>query len=104
MFVCVQLFSEMLMEDRSRQDLGEIRDLAKRLAMSFGIDLHRVRKPMVALHMQVTHASLTNTYTPAPSGYHSVYLILIVLSYSCEYSFSAFRGNHSSVNVKETNT
>ncbi|XP_041800213.1 cohesin subunit SA-1 [Chelmon rostratus] len=46
-----QLFSEMLMEDRSRQDLGEIRDLAKRLAMSFGIDLHRVRKPMVALHM-----------------------------------------------------
>ncbi|KAL7394810.1 hypothetical protein ABVT39_004701 [Epinephelus coioides] len=46
-----QLFSEMLTEDRSRQDLGEIRDLAKRLAMSFGIDLHRVRKPLVALHM-----------------------------------------------------
>uniref|UniRef100_UPI0037E9BAFF cohesin subunit SA-1-like n=1 Tax=Semicossyphus pulcher TaxID=241346 RepID=UPI0037E9BAFF len=45
-----QLFSEMLTEDHSRQDLGEIRDLAKRLAMSFGIDLHRVRKPMVALH------------------------------------------------------
>ncbi|XP_042349536.1 cohesin subunit SA-2 [Plectropomus leopardus] len=46
-----QLFSEMLMEDHSRQDLREIRDLAKRLAMSFGIDLHRVRKPLVALHM-----------------------------------------------------
>ncbi|KAF1384988.1 hypothetical protein PFLUV_G00125940 [Perca fluviatilis] len=46
-----QLFSEMLTEDHSRQDLGEIRDLAKRLAMSFGIDLHRVRKPLVALHM-----------------------------------------------------
>ncbi|XP_076595594.1 cohesin subunit SA-2 [Chaetodon auriga] len=46
-----QLFSEMLMEDHSRQDLAEIRDLAKRLAMSFGIDLHRVRKPLVALHM-----------------------------------------------------
>ncbi|XP_070769672.1 cohesin subunit SA-1-like [Enoplosus armatus] len=45
-----QLFSEMLTEDHSRQDLGEIRDLAKRLAMSFGIDLHRVRKPLVALH------------------------------------------------------
>ncbi|XP_078117464.1 cohesin subunit SA-2 [Sander vitreus] len=46
-----QLFSEMLTEDHSRQDLGGIRDLAKRLAMSFGIDLHRVRKPLVALHM-----------------------------------------------------
>ncbi|XP_039975563.1 cohesin subunit SA-1 [Xiphias gladius] len=46
-----QLFSEMLTEDHSRQDLREIRDLAKRLAMSFGIDLHRVRKPLVALHM-----------------------------------------------------
>ncbi|XP_044218839.1 cohesin subunit SA-1 [Thunnus albacares] len=45
-----QLFSEMLTEDLSRQDLGEIRDLAKRLAMSFGIDLHRIRKPLVALH------------------------------------------------------
>ncbi|XP_022615887.1 cohesin subunit SA-2-like [Seriola dumerili] len=46
-----QLFSEMLTEDHSRQDLNEIRDLAKRLAMSFGVDLHRVRKPLVALHM-----------------------------------------------------
>ncbi|CAK6964961.1 cohesin subunit SA-2 [Scomber scombrus] len=45
-----QLFSEMLTEDLSMQDLGEIRDLAKKLAMSFGIDLHRVRKPLVALH------------------------------------------------------
>ncbi|XP_059203008.1 cohesin subunit SA-2 isoform X2 [Centropristis striata] len=46
-----QLFSEMLTEDHSRKDLAEIRDLAKRLAMSFGIDLHRVRRPLVALHM-----------------------------------------------------
>ncbi|XP_068448835.1 cohesin subunit SA-1-like isoform X2 [Clinocottus analis] len=45
-----QLFSEMLTEDHSRQDLIEIRDLAKRLAMSFGINLNRVRKPLVALH------------------------------------------------------
>ncbi|XP_008293622.1 cohesin subunit SA-1 [Stegastes partitus] len=45
-----QLFSEMLTDNRSRQDLSEIRDLAKRLAMSFGIDLHRVRKPLLALH------------------------------------------------------
>uniref|UniRef100_UPI003AB0B83D cohesin subunit SA-2-like n=1 Tax=Centroberyx gerrardi TaxID=166262 RepID=UPI003AB0B83D len=46
-----QLFSEMISEDGSGQELGEIRDLAKRLAMSFGIDLHRVRKPLMALHM-----------------------------------------------------
>ncbi|KAJ0049771.1 hypothetical protein NL108_003532, partial [Boleophthalmus pectinirostris] len=46
-----QLFSEMLMEARSKQDMSEIRDLAKRLAMSFGIDLHHARKPLVALHM-----------------------------------------------------
>lgn len=71
----------MLTEDHSRQDLGEIRDLAKRLAMSFGIDLHRVRKPLVALHTQVTHMSLTNTYRPALSGYHAVYSILILLFY-----------------------
>lgn len=51
MFVYVQLFSEMLTEEHSRQDLGEIRDLAKRLAMSFGINLNRVRKPLVALHV-----------------------------------------------------
>ncbi|XP_034399362.1 cohesin subunit SA-1 [Cyclopterus lumpus] len=47
-----QLFSEMLTEDRSRQDLSEIRDLAKRLAMSFGINLNRARKPLVALHTE----------------------------------------------------
>ncbi|XP_061581993.1 cohesin subunit SA-2 [Cololabis saira] len=46
-----QLFSEMLTEDRSHQDPTEIRELAKKFAMSFGIDLHRVRKPIVALHM-----------------------------------------------------
>jgi len=57
MSVCVQLFSEMLTEDHSQQDLSEIRDLAKRLAMSFGINLHRVRKPLVALHMSVTRFS-----------------------------------------------
>ncbi|KAG7518889.1 cohesin subunit SA-1-like [Solea senegalensis] len=45
-----QLFSEMLTEVYITQDLIEIRDVGKRLAMSFGIDLQRVRKPMVALH------------------------------------------------------
>lgn len=53
--LCAQLYSEMLTEDRSKQNLTEIRALAKRHAMSFGIDLHRARKPVVALHMSVTH-------------------------------------------------
>ena len=65
MFVCAQVFSEMLTEDHSQQDLSEIRELAKKLAMSFGIDLHRVRKPLMALHMYEahTHTSLTHTHT-----------------------------------------
>ncbi|XP_029369113.1 cohesin subunit SA-2 [Echeneis naucrates] len=50
-----QLFSEMLTEDHSRRDLNEIRDLAKRLAMSFGTDLQCIRKPLVALHTDGIH-------------------------------------------------
>ncbi|XP_024859964.1 cohesin subunit SA-1 [Kryptolebias marmoratus] len=46
-----QLFSEMLTDGQNQQDLSDIRDLAKKLAMSFGIDLHRVRKPLVSLHL-----------------------------------------------------
>ncbi|XP_068596763.1 cohesin subunit SA-1-like [Brachionichthys hirsutus] len=46
-----QMFSEIPAEDRSRQNLYEINDLAKRLAMNFGVDLHHVRRPLVALHM-----------------------------------------------------
>lgn len=41
----------MLPEDHNGQGLAEIRDLAKRLAMSFGVDLSRVRQPLKALHM-----------------------------------------------------
>lgn len=51
LFVCFQFFTEMLTEDHNRQGLTEIRDLAKRLAMSFGVDLNRVRRPLMALHM-----------------------------------------------------
>lgn len=51
LFVCFQLFSEMVSEDHNGQGLAEIRDLAKRLAMSFGVDLNRVRQPLMALHM-----------------------------------------------------
>lgn len=55
MCVC-QLFSALAPECvGGGQEFGEIRELAKRLAMSFGIDLHRVRKPLVSLHMSVTH-------------------------------------------------
>lgn len=43
----------MLTDDPSQQDPTEIRDLAKKLAMTFGIDLHRIRKPLVALHLSV---------------------------------------------------
>ncbi|CAL8262557.1 unnamed protein product [Lota lota] len=45
-----QLFSEALSTDSSREELGRIRDLAKKLALSFGIDLLRIRKPLVSLH------------------------------------------------------
>lgn len=45
----------MLTEDHNMEGPGEIRDLAKRFAMSFGVDLNRVREPVVALHMQVAH-------------------------------------------------
>ncbi|XP_068182509.1 cohesin subunit SA-3-like [Antennarius striatus] len=46
-----QLFSEVLAEERSSQNLIEISNLAKKLAMSFGVDLQHIRKPLVALHM-----------------------------------------------------
>ncbi|CAB1337489.1 unnamed protein product, partial [Coregonus sp. 'balchen'] len=47
-----QLFSALAPESvGGGQEFGEIRELAKRLAMSFGIDLHRIRKPLVSLHM-----------------------------------------------------
>ncbi|XP_076005196.1 cohesin subunit SA-1 [Genypterus blacodes] len=46
-----QMFSEMLLEEYSSEDLAEIRDLAKRLAMSFGIVLQPVSKLLVTLHM-----------------------------------------------------
>lgn len=45
------MFSEMLTEEPKNRDLCEIIDLAKKLAMSFGVDLYRVREPLVALHM-----------------------------------------------------
>ncbi|XP_017162670.1 cohesin subunit SA-1 isoform X2 [Poecilia reticulata] len=46
-----QLFSEMLTEGHDQQDFTEIRELARKLAMSFGVDLRRSRKQLVALHL-----------------------------------------------------
>lgn len=51
----------MLTEGHNQQDFTEIRDLARKLAMSFGVDLNRSRKQLVALHLLVAHFS--NTYT-----------------------------------------
>ncbi|CAL8357734.1 unnamed protein product [Merluccius merluccius] len=45
-----QLFLEVVSTGSSREELSGIRDLAKKLALSFGIDLLRIRKPLVSLH------------------------------------------------------
>uniref|UniRef100_A0AAQ4RGY4 Cohesin subunit SA n=1 Tax=Gasterosteus aculeatus aculeatus TaxID=481459 RepID=A0AAQ4RGY4_GASAC len=44
-----QMFSEMLAEEPSQQDVGAIRNLAKRLAMSFGVDLRRLLSGVASL-------------------------------------------------------
>lgn len=49
--LCFQSFLDMLIDGQTRKGLAEIKDLAKRLAISFGVDLNRVRKPLMALHM-----------------------------------------------------
>nr|XP_061793062.1 cohesin subunit SA-1-like [Nerophis lumbriciformis] len=46
-----QLYSEMLTEELSRRDTDEIRDLARKLTMTFGNDLQQAHKPLLALHM-----------------------------------------------------
>ncbi|XP_030621225.1 cohesin subunit SA-1 [Chanos chanos] len=37
-------------EQHHAEEMKEIKELAKRLSMSFGINLHRIRKPLLALH------------------------------------------------------
>ncbi|KAI4871356.1 hypothetical protein NFI96_026581 [Prochilodus magdalenae] len=49
--MCLSLFSSLGDEQRN-EEMREIRDLAKRLAASFGINLQHVRKPLLALHQQ----------------------------------------------------
>ncbi|XP_068571632.1 cohesin subunit SA-1-like isoform X2 [Cebidichthys violaceus] len=81
-----QLFSEMLTEDHSRRDLGEIRDLAKRLAMSFGIDLNRARKPLVALHTE----GVRFAFRDPPEGEEQL-LNVAFLEILSEFSFKLLR-------------
>ncbi|KAK1126521.1 cohesin subunit SA-3 isoform X1 [Acipenser oxyrinchus oxyrinchus] len=50
-----QLFSELVQETglvylRSSPLFSRIRDLARRLALTFGVDLIRIREPLVNLH------------------------------------------------------
>ncbi|XP_029113462.1 cohesin subunit SA-1 isoform X2 [Scleropages formosus] len=50
-----QLYSQLPWEQgeervRFSQEFREMRELARHLAMTFGVNLHRVRKPLVALH------------------------------------------------------
>ncbi|XP_075868419.1 cohesin subunit SA-1 [Nelusetta ayraudi] len=46
-----QSFSEMLIDGHTRKGMAEIKDLAKRLANSFAVDLKRVRNQLMALHV-----------------------------------------------------
>ncbi|XP_077387251.1 cohesin subunit SA-2 [Festucalex cinctus] len=46
-----QLFTEMLTEGVTSKDKDDIRDLARKLAVTFGNNLEDIRKPLVALHM-----------------------------------------------------
>ncbi|XP_072550432.1 cohesin subunit SA-3 [Salminus brasiliensis] len=52
-----QLFSS-LGDEKQDGEMREIRDLAKRLAMSFGINLQLIRKPLLALHQDGIQFSL----------------------------------------------
>lgn len=41
----------MLIDGHTRKGMAEIKDLAKRLATSFGVELNRVRNQLMALHV-----------------------------------------------------
>ncbi|KAL2088594.1 hypothetical protein ACEWY4_015493 [Coilia grayii] len=47
-----QIFTSLLEEPHTRQHFMELRELARLYAMSFGINLHLIRKPLLALHQQ----------------------------------------------------
>ncbi|XP_077588825.1 cohesin subunit SA-1 [Stigmatopora nigra] len=45
-----QLYSEMLTEEVTRRDVDEIKDLARKLTMTFSTNLQQAHKPLLALH------------------------------------------------------
>uniref|UniRef100_A0AAQ5Z2K9 Cohesin subunit SA n=1 Tax=Amphiprion ocellaris TaxID=80972 RepID=A0AAQ5Z2K9_AMPOC len=89
-----QLFSEMLTDNRSREDLPEIRDLAKRLAMSFGINLHRVRKPLLALHMN----GICFAFRDSPEG-EEQHLNVDFLEILSEFSFKLLQQDRTQLGL-----
>ncbi|KAF7698315.1 cohesin subunit SA-1 isoform X2 [Silurus meridionalis] len=55
-----QLYSS-LGDEGNDEERKDIRDVAKKLAMSFGINLQHIRKPLVALHQDGIRFALRNT-------------------------------------------
>ncbi|KAG7269026.1 hypothetical protein CRUP_010741 [Coryphaenoides rupestris] len=81
-----QLFSEVVSTGSSREGLADVRDLAKKLAMSFGIDLRRLRQPLVSLHMdgiRFAFRALEKGRGPLPN--------LAFLEFLSEFSFKLMR-------------
>ncbi|KAJ8246867.1 hypothetical protein GJAV_G00256240 [Gymnothorax javanicus] len=81
-----QLFSECPQPEGEEQELREIRELARRLAMTFGVDLHRVRKPLVSLHedgMSFAFQGVDDGDEPPPN--------LLFLEILSEFSFKLLR-------------
>uniref|UniRef100_A0A3Q2QQQ3 Cohesin subunit SA n=1 Tax=Fundulus heteroclitus TaxID=8078 RepID=A0A3Q2QQQ3_FUNHE len=77
-----QLFAEMLTEGHERPDFTEIRELARRLAMTFDVNLQRARKQLVAVHLD----GIRFAFRVAPEGEeeHPNVAFLEILS---EFSF-----------------
>ncbi|KAL6475866.1 hypothetical protein MHYP_G00143650 [Metynnis hypsauchen] len=77
-----QMFSSL--RDEQNEEMKEIKDLAKRLAMSFGINQQHIRKPLLALHQDGIQFALRG----ADEGDHSNLRFLEIL---CEFSFKLVR-------------
>ncbi|KAL7849918.1 hypothetical protein SRHO_G00192670 [Serrasalmus rhombeus] len=74
-----QMFSS-LRDEEQNEEMKEIKDLAKRFAMSFGINQQHIRKPLLALHQDGIQFAARG----ADEGDHSNLRFLEIL---CEFSF-----------------
>ncbi|KAL7861045.1 hypothetical protein AOLI_G00173940 [Acnodon oligacanthus] len=74
-----QMFSS-LRDEEQNEEMKEIKDLAKRLAMSFGINQQHIRNPLLALHQDGIQFALRGVN----EGDHSNLRFLEIL---CEFSF-----------------